>query len=762
MIDEFNTLIIDKCDCDYKPPTLDIDGYSIIFSFDLEKDVISVKKCQKAIKDFLFTNFGRAASVTYYNSVIFDGGNGMWSVKRPNSNLPSVSQRKEILLTRTPVSMACKVETAGKLIQKLREKGYFEIPTDDFKKSGRAFHKDFNKNPPPFYEFVTTLVDCCEGYLHIIDAGMRWRIEDTTSFAVSFFDSIEVARMTEGLRVGLFQVDMAVTTYSGPNKLPQWQRLNKLVPLDFGDVGRCQVTAMPVWNMRVDENRDYHDQVGGFSVDFESNSSNIYTKGMRQVKLYITSAHYVRNYNKYVPEYSGRWHNIVENQSIIATKRQTKLMQKIGYEVIQMARTEGFGHRFEVSYRFIGVHEEVAYFATLNDIIDQTKGVYQAAVGEWFDHVPDASLPTVDGIECKLKWVIGSMLRDLSFDNTVLVKSRLSPVQIQWLEAMQMHAMCGMGFSGGGIVRRMRKWLEGDGFPYDPDGLCYIIKNLPDCVDVNGNLDEEGRDAVVEFSESLIEQIRMRDDSKSKSVQRMWLNYHEQRMKALMTMEDYEKDIKNLRLIEEMGGTEEMMKSANDDLRKELQKIQDDGYCKMTKDESSLEDEDLVQALEETKHPLIDSDNEEENEIDNDVTMARIDKTKILDVTLSNTMNDERRIMTTMAQSREAYIEDQIIDHTCAKWWMQLSEKIHFEHTSPNGMFPGVELKDTVKQQLLNASKNDMCKHWYEGYRDIMAMVRELNVTIERKWGGRSKSSLAAVLERHYDYCPLEKEIKQD
>ena len=122
-------------------------------------------------------------------------------------------------------------------------------------------------------------------------------------------------------------------------------------------------------------------------------------------------------------------------------------------------------------------------------------------------------------------------------------------------------------------------------------------------------------------------------------------------------------------------------------------------------------------------------------------------------------MNDERRILTTMAQSREAYIEDQTIDHTCAKWWMQLSEKIHFEHTSPNGMFPDTKLKDTVKQQLLNAAKNNMCKHWYESNRSIMDMMGELKVTRSRKWGGRSKASLAAVLEKHYDYCPLEKVV---
>ena len=70
-----------------------------------------------------------------------------------------------------------------------------------------------------------------------------------------------------------------------------------------------------------------------------------------------------------------------------------------------------------------------------------------------------------------------------------------------------------------------------------------------------------------------------------------------------------------------------------------------------------------------------------------------------------------------------------------------------------------LELKDTVKQQLLNAAKNSMCKHWYESNRNILDMIGELKVKRSSRWGGRSKSSLAAALEKHYDYCPLEKEI---
>ena len=755
LINELEAIILEKHDYGFKKPTIDIDAYSIIFSYDFEEDDLCKENCRKATRNFFFSNYGRGSALTYYNSVIFDGGNAMWSVKKQNDNLSKEYQKSEILLTRTPVAIACSIEIAEKLIRKLGEYDYYEIPTDDFKKSGRGFHKDFNKNPPTFGTFIDALVECCDDFLHITAAGMRWKLINNESYVCDFFDSIETARVTDGLRVGLFQVDLGITTYSGPNKLPQWKKVSYIPPIGLGDVGKFGVDTLPVWNMKVNNIRNYNDQVGGYSVEFKENSQKVDTKGIKQMKLYITSAHYVRNYNKHVPDDSGRWHNVIGNQSIFTTKHQTKLTQKIAYEVLNIARKDGFGHRFELSFRLVGVHLDFGYYITLNDIIERATKVYKTTIGQWFDHVIDKELPTVNGVECKLKSVLGSMLRDLSFEHNVLVKTRLSPVQIQWLEALQMYAMCGMGFSGGGIIRRMREWLEGDGLPYDPDGLCYIMKKLPDCIDVNGNLDEEGRDAVAEFSEALIEEIRLRDTTKSQVTQWMWLEYHEKRKKALLTMEDYEKDIKNLARIEEMGGTEELVASVNDQLRKEMHKIQDEGYCKMANDETSLLDDDVADRIETAKHPLVESDDEEEQQINEDLNIDRIDNSQMIDVTLSNTVNDERRVLLTMAQSRESMIDDQIIDHTCAKWWMQLSEKIYYEHCVHDGDFSSIVLNDSAKMELLNAAKNNHCKHWYEGKREILIMIRELKVERNRKYGGRTKAAIAACLEQHYNSQPV-------
>jgi hypothetical protein len=336
-------------------------------------------------------------------------------------------------------------------------------------------------NTPWFVDILEAMLEAQLSYMHLVGIGMRWHIGGKFRPAESFFELLTKAKDEGGVNILQIQFDIAITTHHTDeersenralHRLPKWRTGTGRPHGDSYPLGRGLTRARyPLWNFSSKDGYFSNQQSGTVTLAFSADRHGSYltpeSKGISQVKCYITAAHVSRNALPRLP--NPNWDLLPE--TIMQIKRMMPLMRRVAIEVLDDENVLEYGHRCEITYqhrRHIQINEWVTLEKLMRLALYGRGRVLQAYSVE---PVPYDELPENNELRVRAMIIIGQITREVVGNrHTTLIKRIFGDGKKKWLKGMlaQLYICCGL--TGRKVTGAFRKWINGGRTMYDPDG----------------------------------------------------------------------------------------------------------------------------------------------------------------------------------------------------------------------------------------------------------------------------------------------------
>ena len=401
--------------------------------------------------------------------------------------VPQIHAGKEAILTRGPVEVGILMKDVTGVIESINEQGYNCIMSNRFIKTHVAIdYLSLVHNPPPFSVILIALANAKVQYISLVMAGMRWHLRgsqyvNTGSNFLKWISNVRdnaIFKRTK-CKLALPMIDISWTEPPKTNVLQQWkyQRPRK-DPFEniSGIGGGVKGKRFPLYRSWGDE--------GGVTLDNTKWNETTASCGIHQIKYYSTVAHLTRSSSNVYPDPNRpiRFTNVFNLKNLI--DRLDKMSDRLLIKVVKY----GTSLRGEVSF-FFGYNEgdvnsdlKYQHPENLFDIFYEK--VYSNDIMKlWgITQVPEEDQPKLHELVRMTKMMLGTLVRETSSRNELLVNEIFYNATDTWLRAILSICMCAVGISGTELRNATKEWLNPKNckYQYDPDCFLMLSKQNKD------------------------------------------------------------------------------------------------------------------------------------------------------------------------------------------------------------------------------------------------------------------------------------------
>ena len=459
--------------------TVDVDNLSfIIHNINGKKEMTIVANLLKE-----FMGYG---NLTFYNH--FPNGDGRkWSVRKPNEYMPHDIdiQEKEVLLTKYPFEIALLRTEAPKFFKNHFQKiAKFVTLEKYFTQKGYLIDASRTRNLPTVIDLCNSLIESEISYIHVCMSGQRWPVCSNNDYTAKIFQTLEDVRSFAlfkdvSMKLWLCQIDVAINTNQdhlfpskGSNRkyiLPMWGRLckypsrKKLLGPSFS------MKHYDAWNLHRGRNEN---KFGAIFFSWIGKSPSIrsdpnfghrgqLSRGVHQIKCYVTNAHLSNNFKMMFPNTNGSFE--------FSTVKSAKKMLNEAYILLSMIHDPKnigtYKHRCEIVWH-PNQHIKTITLTQAVNLAFYVRKYHLSDCG--VQPIPLNFLPESIEIQKRTIRVIYELTKFLQKRNSVYIHSRvLTDKQRIWFHAQVALLLSGLGFTGSHLYSIFHKWYD----EKDPDEI---------------------------------------------------------------------------------------------------------------------------------------------------------------------------------------------------------------------------------------------------------------------------------------------------
>jgi len=512
LVDSCKRSIASKFNISKANISMDLDAYSFVIS--AEKMNSGTKE---SIRDFLLsfggTSFGRCSFPTRStgsktkDSIFGCTGN-------ESQHLPHILRGHEMLVIDVPVKIALHTSCQTVLIENLKAKGFYCLPSS--MKTGVCFNPYAAANKPPYTVLVDAIIESCEvtsqvggtakstSIIHVADMGFRSPLANNYEAILNLFKKCEKMKQ-DGLLVELTQFDLAfgfqapqdhliqatckVNEVHDKESLYQKSRvtvypLHKLPNLKDEKLKNNELKGtFEIKKMNWEEGRNviFDDETQTSGINLFS-SSRVNKKSRENISIHSSTLHSVKGYSTVV-------HSLLQKRSKFPM--EDKAMYGIGnrkFEYLQTlianatlslnetfhnVKSHGIGFRIEVSLR-PHFDDPIRYSGHGNDLLLIACMALQELFGSKFT-VRLMTFPTrsIQTEAMKLLTEATSMVhyrKDIQFSQ-VYANEKV----IEWLRSHLSILLITIGICPGYSIKYINQWLN-DKDRFDPHNKVMKVK----------------------------------------------------------------------------------------------------------------------------------------------------------------------------------------------------------------------------------------------------------------------------------------------